>query len=183
MNLWALFIPIIYYMQPNVHSSRLILLAVAAVVVIVDFFRLHITGVKEIFILFFGSFSRRQEFHRINGATYLMLGCLFTSLLFRKPIVVAAITYIIVGDTFAALLGQTIKGPKLFRKTLVGSMSFMLSCVGLALLMHFFLNMEGMPLYTLLIGAGSAAVLEALPVPWDDNFSVPILCGAVMSLV
>jgi dolichol kinase len=43
--------------------------------------------------------------------------------------------------------------------------------------------MEGLPLYNLLIGAGSATVLEALPVPWDDNFSVPILAGAVMSLV
>jgi dolichol kinase len=183
MNLWALFIPLIYYLQSNVHSSRLILLAVTAAFVIVDFFRLHVTGAKEIFILFFGSFSRRQEFHRINGATFLMLGCLFTSLLYQKAIVVAAITYIIVGDTFAALLGQTIKGPRLFRKTLVGSLSFLLSCVGFALLMHFFLKMDGLPLYNLLIGAGSAAAFEALPVPWDDNFTVPILTGAVMSLV
>jgi len=90
MNLWALFIPVIYYLQSNVHSSRLILLAVTAAFVIVDFFRLHVTGAKEIFILFFGSFSRRQEFHRINGATFLMLGCLFTSLLYQKAIVVAA---------------------------------------------------------------------------------------------
>jgi len=183
MNLWALFIPIIYYLQPNVRSSRLILLAVTAAFVVVDFFRLHITGAKEVFILFFGSFSRRQELHRINGATFLMLGCLFTSLLFQKPVFVAAVTYIIVGDTFAALIGQSIKGPKLFRKTLVGSLSFLLSCVGMALLMHFFLNMEGLPMYNLLIGAGSAAILEALPVPWDDNFTVPILAGAVMSLV
>jgi dolichol kinase len=183
MNLWALFIPLIYYLLPSVKSSRLILLAVTSAFVVVDFFRLHITGFKEGFILFFGSFMRRQEFHRINGATYLMLGCLITALLFHKPVFVAAVTFIIVGDTFAALLGQTIKGPKLFHKTLVGSLSFLVSCVGSALLMHFFLNMNGLPLYILLIGAGSATVFEALPLPWDDNFSVPILAGAVMSLI
>jgi dolichol kinase len=40
-----------------------------------------------------------------------------------------------------------------------------------------------LPLSHLLIGAVAASVFEALPLPLDDNFSVPIITGFVMSLL
>lgn len=181
MNLWAIFIPILYYLLP-VHSARLILLTVSFAVVVVDFLRLHINGIKEGFILFFGSFLRRHEFTRLSGATYLLLGCLITSLLFRKPIVVAACAYIIVGDTFAAILGQNIKGPKIFRKkTLLGSIGFLVA--SLAVVIVLYRLPTSLSLRALIVGAVTASVFEALPLPWDDNFSVPILSGIVMNFV
>ncbi len=178
MNLWAIFIPLVYYLIPQ-QSSRLMLLVVCLVVVTTDFLRLHINGVKEGFILFFGSFLRRHEFTRLSGATYLLLGCLITSLLYRQPIVVAACAYLIVGDTFAAVFGQNIKGPQIFRKkTLYGSIGFLGTALAVAVVLY---HLPGMlPLTTLLIGALAASVFEALPLPWDDNFSVPILTGFVM---
>lgn len=160
------------------------LIVVTMVVVIIDFFRLHINGVKEGFILFFGSFLRRHELTRLSGATYLLLGCLITSLLFSKPIVIAACAFIIVGDTFAALFGQTIKGPKLFRKSLIGSVGFLAAAIIVALILY---NLPSpqyrLPIINLLIGAFCAAIVEALPLPWNDNFSVPISTGVIMSLI
>ncbi len=183
MNLWALFIPLIYYLLPSERTSRLILTAITMAFFVVDVFRLHVTGVKDVFFLLFGSFMRYKEHNRINGATMLMLGCLITALLYPKTIFVAAVTYIIVGDTFAALIGQTVKGPKFFRKTIIGSLSFFLSCAVCGLLMHFFLNFQNLSLLPLMIGAASATLLEAMPLPWDDNFSVPIFTGAIMFLI
>jgi len=163
-------------------SARLILLTVCLIVVVFDFLRLHINGFKEGFILFFGSFLRRHELTRLSGATYLLLGCLMTSLLYRKPIVVAACAYIIVGDTFAAMLGQNIKSPKLFRrKTLLGSLGFLLGSLGVAVVLY---NLpDTLPLMVLVIGAITATVFEALPLPWDDNFSVPIITGFIMTFL
>ncbi len=183
MNLWALFIPLIYYLLPSERTSRLILLAVTMTFFIVDLFRLHVTGVKDAFFMLFGSFMRHKEHNRINGATMLMMGCLMTGLLYHKTIFVAAVTYIIVGDTFAALIGQTVKGPKIFRKTIIGSTAFLMSCVICGLIMHFFLDFQNLPLLHLMIGAVSATVFEAMPLPWDDNFSVPIFAGAIMWLI
>jgi dolichol kinase len=40
-----------------------------------------------------------------------------------------------------------------------------------------------LPLSHLLIGALAASIFEALPLPLDDNFSVPIITGFVMSLL
>jgi len=178
MNLWAIFIPMIYYVLPQ-RSGRLILLAICIVVVTVDFLRLHVDGVKEGFILFFGSFLRRHEFTRLSGATYLLLGCLVTSLLFRKPIVVAACAYSIVGDTFAAILGQNIKSPKLFKgKTLMGSLGFLLASLAAAVVIYYLPDTLSMK--PLIIGVIAASVFESLPLPLNDNFAVPILTGLVM---
>ena len=180
LNLWGIFIPLTYYLVP-VRSGRFILLAVCLAIVVVDFLRLHVNSVKEGFILFFGSFLRRHEFTRLSGATYLLLGCLTTSLLYgSKPLVVAACAYIIVGDTFAAVLGQSFKSPQIFkRKTVLGSVGFLVGALAVA----FFLYQlpDTLPLSTLVIGAIAATVFEALPLPLDDNFSVPIMSGFVMS--
>lgn len=155
---------------------------VCAAIVIVDFLRLHVNGIKEAFILFFGSFLRRREIRRLSGASYLLLGCLITTLLYRKPIVVAACTFIVVGDTFAAIFGQNIKSRRIFlNKTILGSLGFL----GAALLSAYvqYLLIGTLPLGHLLIGALAASVFEALPLPLDDNFSVPIITGFVMSLL
>lgn len=151
-------------------------------IVVVDFLRLHVNGIKEAFILFFGSFLRRHEIRRLSGASYLLLGCLITSLLYSKPIVVAACSYIIVGDTFAAIFGQNIRSAKIFQnKTILGSVGFLAASLASAFVLH---GLAGeLPLSFLIIGALAASVFEALPLPLDDNFSVPIITGFVMSLL
>lgn len=161
-------------------SARLILIAVCVAVVTVDFLRLHVNGVKEGFILFFGSFLRRHEFTRLSGATYLLIGCLVTSLLYAKPIVVAACAYIIIGDTFAAILGQNIKSPTLFKgKTLMGTLGFLIVAMIAATAIYYL--PQTLPFMPLVIGAIAASIFESLPLPLDDNFAVPILSGLVMS--
>jgi len=109
-------------------------------------------------MLFFGSFLRRHEFSRLSGATYLLLGCMITSLLYKKPIMVAACSYIIIGDTFAAIIGQNIKSLKIFRKTLLGSLAFLASAAFAALIWYRLgINLS---LMHLLMGAVAATIIE-----------------------
>ncbi len=160
----------------------MLLAMVCFAVGIVDFLRLHINGIKEAFILFFGSFLRRHEIRRLSGASYLLLGCFITSLLYGKPIVVAACSYIIVGDTFAAIFGQNIKSPRIFQnKTVLGTLGFLVASMISAYLLHILTG--SLPLWHLIVGAIAASVFESLPLPLDDNFSVPIITGFIMSLL
>jgi dolichol kinase len=97
-------------------------------------------------------------------------------------VVIAACLYVIVGDTFATIIGKNIPSPRLFKqKTLIGSVGFLVgsSIAGLA----FYLFTHFMPISTILIGALIATVLEALPLPFDDNFYVPIATGLFMSFL
>jgi glycerol-3-phosphate acyltransferase PlsY len=160
----------------------MLLAMVCFAVGMVDFLRLHINGIKEAFILFFGSFLRRHEIRRLSGASYLLLGCFITSLLYGKPIVVAACSYIIVGDTFAAIFGQNIKSPRIFQnKTVLGTVAFLVASMISAYILHILTG--ALPLSHLIVGAIAASVFESLPLPLDDNFSVPIITGFVMSLL
>ncbi|MBE0434155.1 hypothetical protein IBX73_11935 [candidate division WOR-3 bacterium] len=151
-------------------------------IVVVDFLRLHVNTIKEAFILFFGSFLRRHEIRRLSGASYLLLGCLITSLLYGKPVVVAACSFVIVGDTFAAIFGQNIRSTKIFQnRTVAGSIGFLAASLASAFILY---SITGeLPLSHLLAGAITATIFEALPLPLDDNFSVPIVTGFVMSLL
>ncbi|MCX7994389.1 MAG: hypothetical protein N3A65_01280 [candidate division WOR-3 bacterium] len=179
LNLWAIFIPVLYYLLPEA-SARSLLFTITMIIVAIDFTRLHVNGVKEGFILFFGSFLRRRELTNLSGATFLLLGCLITALIFPRPIVISACTFTIVGDTFAAMFGQNIKGPKLFKKTLVGSLAYFGSNVVVVFILHSLLTL---PFWVLFAGALISTFFEALPLPWDDNFSVPIITGIGMSLI
>ncbi len=179
MNLWAIFIPVLYYLMPQT-SARTLLLLVTIVIVAVDFIRLHVNGIKEGFILFFGSFLRRRELTNLSGATFLLLGCLITAFLFSRPVVISSCSFIIVGDTFAAMFGQNVKGPRIFKKTLFGSLAYFISNLIVVVVLHSLLNM---PFWILVSGALISTIFEALPLPWDDNFTVPILTGIGMSLL
>jgi|UniRef100_A0A7V3VUM6 dolichol kinase len=179
LNLWAIFIPVLYYLLPQ-SSARSLLLLVTIIIVAIDFIRLHINGVKEGFILFFGSFLRRRELTNLSGATFLLLGCLITAFLFSRPVVIASCSFIIIGDTFAAMFGQNIKSPKIFKKTLVGSLAYFISNLIVVFVLHSLLNVS---IWVLLTGAILSTIFEALPLPWDDNFSVPILTGIGMSII
>ncbi|MEO0094838.1 MAG: hypothetical protein ABIL46_02950 [candidate division WOR-3 bacterium] len=179
LNLWAIFIPVLYYLLPQT-SARSLLLLVTVIVTAIDFIRLHVNGVKEGFILFFGSFLRRHELTNLSGATFLLLGCLITALLFPRFIVISSTSFIIVGDTFAAIFGQNIKGPKLFKKTLIGSLAYLGSNIVVVVILYSLLNI---PFWILFAGALISTIFEALPLPWDDNFSVPIITGIGMNLI
>lgn len=157
-------------------------MAFCSTVALFDFLRLHVNGAKEAFIVFFGSFLRRHELTQLNGATYLLIGCMITSLLYRKEVVIAACLFVIVGDTVATIIGQNIKSPKLFKqKTILGSVGFFLACAIAGLIFYFFTHFMTLPM--ILFGALIATVFEALPIPLDDNFYVPIMTGLVMSFM
>lgn len=174
LNLGALFLPILFYHLPY-KTARLVLAAVALVIVSSDVLRLHFTAVKDVFVIVFGSFLRRHEFLSLTGATYLILSAVVCSILFPKIITIAACSFLLVGDSVAAMLGQSFTSIKLFgNKTLLGSLGFFGSCLVIVFLIPELKFTVG------LIGAIAATIIEALPVPVDDNFSVPLVSAFVM---
>jgi len=180
-NLIALFIPIVYYFVPT-GIGKYIMLLIALVFLIIDLARLKLSLFKDIFVLVFGSSLRKHEVWSVTGATYLVMGALISVLLFPKMIAIAALLYVIVGDTFAAVIGLKFGTLKLFRKSLVGSLSFLVVSVVIAHLLSI-LPPDPLPFKVGFVGAAVAALIEALPLNLDDNFAVPIVAGAIMTFV
>jgi len=160
-------------------------MAIATLVfLVVDFLRLRINPVKSIFIIMFGSLLRRKEFTSLTGGSYLMLASLVCMLIFGssssgRGVFIAAISFLVLGDTVAAVVGLSVGRVKFFGKTLEGTLSGLAVCVGTAWVVSILPGLD-LPLGIGILGAVSASVVEALPIDVNDNVVIPLLSGAIM---
>jgi glycerol-3-phosphate acyltransferase PlsY len=164
------------------------LAAAAFILLLVDFLRLRLTSVKSVFIVLFGSMLRRKELSSLTGASYLMLASLVCMLIFGmgpdgrvSGVFIAAIGFLALGDTAAAIVGLSIGRVRIFRKTLEGTVAGLLVCLGVAWLVSILPGLD-FPLGIGILGAVSASVVEALPIEVNDNVVIPLLSGTVMMI-
>jgi len=146
--------------------------------VIIDIARLRNRGLWRNFLgRFAGGMVRDHEVAGdFTGATYILLSACFTIALYDRPVAVAALAFIIVGDTFAALIGRRFGKHKFGRKSIEGSSGCLLGTLIVVLFV------PDLPLQVALVGAFVATVTEALSTKIDDNISVPLISGLIMSL-
>jgi glycerol-3-phosphate acyltransferase PlsY len=162
--------------------------AAAIIFLLIDFMRLRVTSVKSIFIVLFGSMLRRKELTSLTGASYLMLASMVCMLIFGigpsgrvSGVFIAAISFLALGDTAAAIVGLSIGRVRIFRKTLEGTLAGLLVCMGVAWVVSILPGLD-FPLGIGILGAVSASVVEALPIEVNDNVVVPLLSGTVMMI-
>ncbi|MFW6303540.1 MAG: hypothetical protein ACOC2L_02870, partial [Candidatus Sumerlaeota bacterium] len=92
------------------------------------------------------------------------------------------------GDPIAALVGKRWgrhKLPVVKEKSWEGSLASLALCLFLGAALTFGPETRGMGLAfgVAAIGALAFAVTEALPIPLDDNFYLPVITGAMMQAV
>ncbi|MEO0085676.1 MAG: hypothetical protein ABIK37_03500 [candidate division WOR-3 bacterium] len=158
--------------------------AATAIFITVDLLRLRMNPFKDIFMILFGSLLRRREFSSLTGGSYLMLAALVCMIVFGssnsgRGVFTAAISFLAIGDTAAAIVGLSIGRIRIFRKTLEGTLAGLASCIGVAFIVHAVPGLD-LPLGIGILGAVSASVVEALPFEVNDNVVVPLFSGAVM---
>ena len=176
IHLGALILPIGYYVLPEA-QGRKILLTLTLLSLTVDVVRLNEPRVRTFFYYFFGRLVRDHERYNLLGATYVLLACLICAYAFSKPVAVASLCFLIVGDTVAALVGKRFGRIPIFTKSLEGSLACFVSCVAIGLII------PGLTLKMTLAGAFVATLFELLPIPLDDNLRIPLSAGFTMMLL
>jgi glycerol-3-phosphate acyltransferase PlsY len=153
------------------------------VFLVVDLLRLRLNPFKDIFIILFGSLLRRREFSSLTGGSYLMLASLVSMLLFgsNPGVFIAAISFLAIGDTVAAIVGLSFGKIRIFRKTVEGTIAGLAACIGVAYIISILPDID-MPFLIGIIGAIAAAVVEALPFEINDNVVIPMFSGGVMMI-
>jgi len=124
---------------------------------------------------------KKGEAHGVTAATYMLLAGLVSFLLFDQHLAVAALLFLSVGDPFAALVGSRVGGPRLWRKSPWGSVALFASAAVLSLTL--WATGVASPLWPLLAGGIVAATVEIMPIPLDDNLTVPLVSGGAMALM
>lgn len=178
----ALIIPGLYWgLDMSKVAALAILVPVATFMTIVDVARLRGWRFWNVFQGVTGSVVRKHESEGdFTGAFYILWSFCLTIGLFDRNIALLAMAFIIVGDTFAALVGRRFGKIKFKGKSLEGSLACLVSTALVALAGA---SLLGFPLWLGLTGAVVATVVEAIPDFVDDNLSAPMISGLVMTLL
>ena len=188
LHLGALVIPLgIVVLGRSVALWLLVPLAVVAVTL--DVLRLRVPAVHRFITWLFAPIMRPEEQPPfggpivINGATWMCVSAAVCTLLFPEAVAAAALAMLMVGDGAAAIVGRRFGRTRypFSEKSVEGSAAFFVT--GLAAAVPFgALASPAVALPVLIAGAFTAALVEALPVPINDNVRVPVIAGATMLL-
>ena len=122
-----------------------------------------------------------QESFHPSGAPHLIAGALTVTILFPEIVAMTALSVMLVGDTFAALIGRKLGRHKINAgtKSIEGSIAFWLfSFIVLILFWH----TSSQPLSFILFGTlgitlAMFAEIYENHLHIDDNFSIPVIVG------
>jgi dolichol kinase len=185
--------PLVYYFSPNKWIPLVILGVLLIPILLCEWARKrysgfwsYITGITAPKGKWYIKITKRifkTKPGRILGTTYFLVGTLITILFFSKSIAICVLLFTVFGDAASAIVGTKYGSIKLIgKKSLQGTLAFLIVCllVGFGLV-----NLPGITLLPLLIlvGAVIATLVELLPIPIDDNLTVPIITGVLMEIV
>lgn len=175
LGMWGLGVPLaLYLLVPSA------LLAVAA-----DLLRACSVSFNEWIRWIFGPLMRAEELPAVgtgvtfNGATCVLVGATLLAILFPLRVAVPVLTMTMLADAAAALVGRRFGQHSWgsFSATVEGSAAFV--CTGLAVMAVF----PSLTVLPAVLAVLAAAVVEAVPLPVNDNIRVPLAAAAVVGAV
>lgn len=178
IHLFALVIPIGYLIFPFPVAITGVLFA-ALISLIIDFSRIWRWPLWTWLSKIMGAIFREHEIKGgLSGATYILFTAAVTIVVFPKTIAVAALLFIVIGDTAAALVGRLIGRHRLVgKKSVEGSAACLFSLIIVSLLI------PKLPILAGLAGATTATLAEMLSGKIDDNLTMPLVSAATMLIV
>ncbi len=188
IHLSSLAIPIGYLFLPRDSVLRVII-PIAAGSLILDLARLRNRLLGKTFLKVSKSLLKKDERARLTGSTYLLLASVVCVFFFPRPIAIAALLFLALGDPAASFVGRRIGRTHIGKKTLEGSLACLGTCLAVGfiifLLSVFLPSLSSFHLRPEIIftGALTATVVELLPLPLDDNALIPMLSGMAMQIV
>lgn len=146
----------------------------------IDLSRLLFPALNRFVFDRFGSFIRESEKNKLTGTPGYVLGIGLSLYLYPPEVATAAICFLAFGDVSATLIGEQYGRTKIGDKSLEGTVAF----VAAAGLSGFLLSLLGVALapWLLAIGVLTAAGVELLALPVNDNLLIPLVSGGVMTL-
>lgn len=160
----------------------LIYAVLIAAILAIDIARVKAPAFNRFVYRRFGSFIRKNEENKLTGTAPYVLGVALSLLFYRTDIAAAAVCFLAFGDVAATTVGERYGRTKISGdKSLEGSLAF----VAAAVLGGFSLSLFGIsPMHGLVLaGALTAAAVELLPLPINDNAVIPLASGGVMELI
>ena len=186
IHLSSLWIPaLIYFVQPSI--SIIVFSAIFVGDVILEYGNYKKwRWARRTFGLLFYRTLRNKELKRsqlqLSGGAYVMLAAIACTLLFPANVAVVALSIMLISDTCAALFGKAYGSRRLYKnKSIEGTAAFFVSALLIMVICNFILPVT----YASILAAFVATFVEMYEdkIEIDDNLSIPLFVGAVLSLL
>ncbi|MBO8130448.1 MAG: hypothetical protein H0Z29_02900 [Candidatus Marinimicrobia bacterium] len=174
----ASLIPIIYYFFVERRTALVILGILTVIFLFAEVLRMLIPNLYDLYLKIFGWMLRSHEAkYNLTGATYVFIGSFLTIFFFPKDVATTVLLFLTIGDSTACILGMKYGRIKIFNKTLEGSLAFTIS----SLIATIWIT--SIPFHIKIVGVLVAALVELLPKKFDDNISIPIISGLIITIL
>ncbi len=154
------------------------LILLLLVFIVLEYIRLDL----DMKIPYMDFFIRPKEIGRVYGAIYFITATIICLAVFDFRIALAALLMTTFGDMAAAIIGQRYGHTMIFKKkTLVGSVAELI--VNLLIGFIVLINYTQINIYTIIIMAFTATIVEILVENIDDNLAIPLFTGFIGQLL
>ncbi len=186
IHLSSLWIPlVIYFMHPGFCVSMFALLLLGDVALEYDNYKKY-PWARQIFGALFAKTLRNKETvharFQATGSMYVLAAAILCTILFSRPVAVIALSVMLVSDTAAALFGKAYGSRKLYKnKSLEGTTAFFMSAL--------LVNMVLSPIFPFNVASVIACLAATFAEMFedkldiDDNFSIPLVVGALLTFL
>ncbi len=146
-----------------------------------DLLRFKLPPIRALFVALFLPFMRDYETSRLTGASFLLISSLVSITVFSQEIAILAISFLALGDPLSGISGQIFGRWNISKKIVSNVLGCILGCAVAGIIWHHI----GLKMSLSMVSCGilAATVVESLPLPIDDNMTVPLISGAAMWLV
>ena len=167
-----LFIPIEVLWGPRV--ILIVIGSVAAVFIAGDLARIF-------FNIHSNALYKKGERRTFSSMTAYLVAVFLVFLLFPRPISWLSLAFLTIGDLYGKLIGIRFGRTRLVgKRTLEGSLGYVTGALVAGTIMH---AVVAFPVLYLAIGTVGAAAIELFSRDIDDNLTVGLLSGAILSVV
>ena len=188
IHLSSTWMAVAMYFLPSGQAALLFLILAAANVLVEYGYYKKWPVIHPLYQLCFGQMlrnSRGEGKFELSGGPYVPAAACLTVLCFPAPVAICAFTVMLFGDTAAALVGRQFGKIKFANgKSLEGVLAFIAASVLVLIVCGCIFSYPSSLYLKGCIGIVLAAVAELYEqkLHIDDNFSIPLLVGAAMSL-
>lgn len=133
----------------------------------------------------FRPIMRKSEQENYSGIPFYALGVSLAIFLYPEKVALLAVLFLVFADPIASIVGVYLGKNRIFpNKTLEGTIAAFIVCFAIVLIYSRYvpMNADNLLFYALLGGVSGATseLLSAFNI--DDNFTIPVVSGALMTL-
>lgn len=180
-RLCGIIFPLIYYFSNKI-TTIFIIVPFLCIFVVIEILRFYLFRFNERLFNIFRYILEEKERKSLLTTTWFLLSTFLTVALFRKEIAIMAVLFLIFGDSASNFFGLRFGRTKIMgNRSLEGSLAFFITCLMVGIIMHF--TKVSLAWLVIILGALAATLAELLPLSLDDNFTIALFSGIIMTLV